>query len=168
MEDPVNLSITYLLTLTLFQAGSGIRFPGRYGQFLPIYSLGYINPLHDLVVHKIYSQVDILDFSSYRYHIKSLLKIFLAARGRWIRVVIDKKSYSKKIENSKILSKMYVMSIKRKLWTCRIQIQIEKVWFWKPSFIRFFTFLFKGVSVQNFFFFLIFKIFKNIFENRPQ
>ena len=50
--------------LTLFQAGSGITFPGRFGQILPISSLGYMNPLNDLVVHEIYSQLDILDFTN--------------------------------------------------------------------------------------------------------
>ena len=53
-----------LTILTLFQAGSGITIPGRYGQILPTSSLGYINLLNDLIMHKIYSQVDILDFSS--------------------------------------------------------------------------------------------------------
>ena len=50
--------------LTLFRAGSGITLWGRAGQILPTSFLGYINLLNDLLVLRIYSQVNILDISS--------------------------------------------------------------------------------------------------------
>ena len=50
--------------LTLFRAGSEITLWGRAGQILPTSTVGYINPLNDLLVLRIYSQVNILDISS--------------------------------------------------------------------------------------------------------
>ena len=50
--------------------------------------------------------------------------IFFAAGDQGIRLVIDESLIAKKM---KILSKTYVMYIKKKLRTCRIQIQVEKV-----------------------------------------
>ena len=54
----------FYFSLTLFRAGSGITLWGRAGQILPTSSVGYINPLNDLFVLRIYSQVNILDISS--------------------------------------------------------------------------------------------------------
>ena len=52
------------LVLTLFRAGSGITLWGRAGQILLTSSVGYINPLNDLLVLRIYFHVNILDFTS--------------------------------------------------------------------------------------------------------
>ena len=54
----------FLILLTLFRAGSRITLWGRAGKILPTSSLGYINPLNDLLVLRIYCQVNILDISS--------------------------------------------------------------------------------------------------------
>ena len=50
-----------------------------------------------------------------------------AARGGGMKMVIDVNFIAKKNEKYKILRKIYVMYIKRKLKTCRIHIQVEKV-----------------------------------------
>ena len=50
-----------------------------------------------------------------------------AASGQRMKVVINGNFIAKKKENLKILSKTDVMYLKRKLRTCRIQIQVEKV-----------------------------------------
>ena len=58
----------------------------------------------------------------------------------------------KKSGNSKILIKVYVIYIKRKLRTCRIQIQIEKVWFIAKKLEKknFKIFFFKGGTLWCF------------------
>ena len=52
------------------------------------------------------------------------------------------------------------MYIKKKLWTCRIQIQVEKVWFFgkKSIFIIFSIFFFKGGTLWS-------RNWKNIYFN---
>ena len=60
-----------------------------------------------------------------------------------MKLVIDGYFLAKKNENLKFFCKTYVIYIKRKLRTCRIQIQEEKVWFMlkkdkKKFFFRFF------------------------------
>ena len=52
--------------------------------------------------------------------------IIFAARGQRMKVLLDGKFIAKK-ENLKILSKIDVIYLKRKLRTCRIQIQVEIV-----------------------------------------
>ena len=56
-----------------------------------------------------------------------LLMIAFATRGQRMKVVLDGKFIAKKNENLKILSKIDVIYLKRKLRTCRIQIQVEIV-----------------------------------------
>ena len=53
--------------------------------------------------------------------------IIFVAMGPGMKLVIDKKILAKKSENLKKIFKTYVIYIKRKLGTCRIQIQEEKV-----------------------------------------
>ena len=74
----------------------------------------------------------------------------------------------------KILTKNHVIYLKRKLRTCRIQIQVEKVWFVtkkleKNNFQKFF---FKGGTLWcrngRKTFFRFFKISKFFFEKWPQ
>ena len=52
--------------------------------------------------------------------------VILAMRGRGKNLVIDRNSIVKN-ENLKILTKTHVIYIKRKLRTCKMQIQVEKV-----------------------------------------
>ena len=54
--------------------------------------------------------------------------IFLAVGGCKKNLVIDKNSTVKN-EKLKILTKTHVIYLKRKLRTCKMQIQVEKVWF---------------------------------------
>ena len=53
--------------------------------------------------------------------------IIFAALGPGMKLVIDENFLAKKNENLKFFCKTYVIYIKRKLRTCRIQIQEEKV-----------------------------------------
>ena len=53
--------------------------------------------------------------------------IIFAAMGPGMKLVMDENFLAKKNENLKIFWKTYVIYIKRKLRTCRIQIQEEKV-----------------------------------------
>ena len=55
--------------------------------------------------------------------------IIFAAMGPGMKLVIAKNFLAKKNENLKFFCKTYVIYIKRKLRTCRIQIQEERVWF---------------------------------------
>ena len=50
-----------------------------------------------------------------------------AATGQEMKLVMDKMFIAIKNENLNIVSKLYVMYLKRKLRACRIQIQVEKV-----------------------------------------
>ena len=52
--------------------------------------------------------------------------IILAMRGQGKNLVIDRNSIVKK-RKFEILTKTHVIYIKRKLRTCKIQIQVEKV-----------------------------------------
>ena len=54
--------------------------------------------------------------------------IILAVRGRGKNLIIDRNSIVK-IENLKNFTKTHVIYLKRKLRTCKMQIQVEKVWF---------------------------------------
>ena len=53
--------------------------------------------------------------------------IIFAAMGPGMKLVIANKFFAEKNENLKIFCKTYVIYIKRKLRTCRIHIQEEKV-----------------------------------------
>ena len=55
-----------------------------------------------------------------------MMTIF-AARGLRMKVVIDGNFIAKNNENLKKLSKIDIMYLKRKLRTCRIQIEVEIV-----------------------------------------
>ena len=59
--------------------------------------------------------------------------IIFAAMGPGMKLVIDGNFLAEKSENLKIFFKTYVIYIKRKLRTCRIQIQEEKAWFFKSG-----------------------------------
>ena len=50
--------------------------------------------------------------------------IIFAARGRGMKLVIDKKFIAK---DMKILSRFYIIYLKRKLRTCKIQILFENI-----------------------------------------
>ena len=63
----------------------------------------------------------------HRYPKKPPGVIIFAAMEPGMKLVIDKDFLAKKSENLKIFFKTYVIYIKRKLRTCRIQIQEEKV-----------------------------------------
>ena len=64
MDVIVDAKSSSIALLTLFGAGSRIMLWSRAGQILPTSSVGYINPLNDLLVPRIYSKVNILDISS--------------------------------------------------------------------------------------------------------
>ena len=92
--------------------------------------------------------------------------IILAVRGRRKNLVIDRNSIVKN-ENLKIFTKTHVIYLKRKLRTCKMQIQVEKVWFVTKKMEKFnFEFFFsKGgpfdvKTVKN-----IFSIFQK-FQNK--
>ena len=83
------------------------------------------------------------------------------AGGKTLR--IDEKFLIKKNENFKIFRKIYGMYIKTKQKTRRIQIPVQKVWFWKKNqFFDVFQFFFLGVAASKFNF-SIFQDFKNFF-----
>ena len=67
-------------------------------------------------------------FPIHTYQKQPFLMIILAVRGRGKNLVIDRNSIVKN-ENLKILTKTHVIYLKRKLRTCKMQIQVEKVWF---------------------------------------
>ena len=68
----------------------------------------------------------------HRYPKQSPRVIIFAAIGPGMKLVIAENFSAKKNENLKFFCKTYVIYIKRKLRTCRIQIQEEKVgFFWK-------------------------------------
>ena len=92
--------------------------------------------------------------------------IIFAAIGPGMKLVIAEIFSAKKNENLKFFCKTYVIYIKRKLRTCRIQIQEEKV----DSFAKkekFFSFDFFPCqnSQKNFFFFDFSKFSKTILKN---
>ena len=102
------------------------------------------------------------------YQKQTFLMIILAMRGQGKNLVIDRNSIVKK-RKFEILTKTHVIYIKRKLRTCKIQIQVEKVWFVtkkleKNNFQKFF---FKGGTLwcrnNQKIFFLIFQNFKIFF-----
>ena len=67
-------------------------------------------------------------FPIHTYQKQPFLMIILAVRGRGKNLVIDRNSIVKN-ENFEIFTKTHVIYIKRKLRTCKMQIQVEKVWF---------------------------------------
>ena len=67
-------------------------------------------------------------FPIHIYQKQPFLMIILAVRGRGKNLVIDRNSIVKN-EKLKILTKTHVIYLKRKLRTCKMQIQVEKVWF---------------------------------------
>ena len=80
--------------------------------------------------------------------------IIFAAMGPGMKLVIDENFLAEKNENLKFFCKTYVIYIKRKLRTCRIQIQEEKVSFsFKKGKKRFFLIYFRCQNGQKFFFF---------------
>ena len=66
-------------------------------------------------------------FPIHTYQKQPFLMIILAVRGRGKNLVIDRNSIVKN-ENFEIFTKTHVIYIKRKLRTCKMQIQVEKVW----------------------------------------
>ena len=95
--------------------------------------------------------------------------IIFAAMGPGMKLVIAENFSAKKNENLKFFCKTYVIYIKRKLRTCRIQIQEEKVCFilekLKKKIFDFFSCV---RTVKKIFFFDFFKIFKIFFEKWPK
>ena len=67
-------------------------------------------------------------FPIHIYQKQPFLMITLAMRGHGKNLVIDRNSIVKN-ENLKIFTKTHVIYLKRKLRTCKMQIQVEKVWF---------------------------------------
>ena len=91
--------------------------------------------------------------------------IFFAAGGWGIKLVIDGNLIAKKLKIWKFWTKHMLFTSKKKQRTHRIQIQVEKVWFFgKKSFLKIFlTFLiFFGVGIENMYF-SIFQNFQKIF-----
>ena len=95
--------------------------------------------------------------------------IILAAMGPGMKLVIDRNFLAEKNENLKFFCKTYVIYIKRKLRTCRIQIQEEKVWFLfkKDKKIYFFEFFLVSEWSKNLFF-RFFQNFQLFFWKIPQ
>ena len=103
------------------------------------------------------------------YQKQSFLMIILAVRGQGKNLVFDR-NFIVKNENLKILTKTHVIYLKRKLRTCKMQIQVEKVWFVtkKMEKFNFEKKNFKGGTLWcrngRKFFFPFFKISKFFFE----
>ena len=81
------------------------------------------------------------------YQKQPFLMIILAVRGRGKNLVIDRNSIVKN-ENLKILTKTHVIYLKRKLRTCTIKIQPEKVIF-LPKKIFFLNFLIFHLMLED-------------------
>ena len=95
--------------------------------------------------------------------------IILAAMGPGMKLVIDGNFLAEKNENLKFFCKTYVIYIKRKLRTCRIQIQEEKVWFLFKKEKNIFFWIFSDVrTVKKNFFFRFFQNFQNFFWKMAQ
>ena len=97
--------------------------------------------------------------------------IIFAAMGPGMKLVIDGNFLAEKNENLKFFCKTYVIYIKRKLRTCRIQIQEEKVWFLFKKDKKKYIFLnfFWCQNGQKKFFFSIFSKFSTFFlKNAPR
>ena len=95
--------------------------------------------------------------------------IIFAAMGPGMKLVIDGNFLAEKNENLKFFCKTYVIYIKRKLRTCRIQIQEEKVWFFYKKKKNIFFKNFSDVrTVKKKFFFDFFEIFNFFFWKMPQ
>ena len=107
------------------------------------------------------------------YQKQTFLMIILAMRGQGKNLVIDRNSIVKK-RKFEILTKTHVIYIKRKLRTCKIQIQVEKVWFVTKKLEKnnFQNFFFKGGTLWcrsgRKTFFRFFKFSKFFFEKWPQ
>ena len=95
--------------------------------------------------------------------------IIFAAMGPGMKLVIDGNFLAGKNENLKFFCKTYVIYIKRKLRTCRIQIQEEKVWFsFKKEKKYIFLNFFWCQNGQKKFFFRFFRNFQLFFWKMPQ
>ena len=95
--------------------------------------------------------------------------IIFAAMGPGMKLVIDGNFLAEKNENLKFFCKTYVIYIKRKLRTCRIQIQEEKVWFLFKKEKKIILLIFFPMSEQSKnFFFSFFKIFNFFLKNGPR
>ena len=95
--------------------------------------------------------------------------IIFAAMGPGMKLVIDGNFLAEKNENLKFFCKTYVIYIKRKLRTCRIQIQEEKVWFLFKKEKKIFFWIFSDVRTVKKIFFFIFSKFSTFFlKNAPR
>ena len=95
--------------------------------------------------------------------------IIFAAMGPGMKLVIDGNFLAEKNENLKFFCKTYVIYIKRKLRTCRIQIQEEKVWFlFKKGKKNIFLNFFWCQNGQKNFFFRFFSKFSIFFWKMAQ
>ena len=110
----------------------------------------------------------------HRYPIKPHFLSIFKARGPGMKLIIDGNFIAKKMKIYKNFWKIYVIYIKRKLRTCRIQIQDEKVWFFEknPQILKFFRFWSKGGTLwsrsEKFTFFKFSKFSEFFFEKWPQ
>ena len=123
----------------------------------------------DLPPPKTWSQINILIFGFPKTP-KTAFYVLYFCRYKLSNVEGQKWNFSsQKSSKFQILSYKSVMYLKRKLRTCRIQIQVEKVWFFgkKPKFLDFWIFFPKGgpfgVETVNFFF-SIFQNFITLFS----
>ena len=82
----------------------------------------------------------------HRYPIKPHFLSIFKARGPGMKLINDRNLKAKKMKIWIKFWKIYVIYIKRKLRTCRIQIQDEKVWFFeeKTQILKLFRFWSKG------------------------
>ena len=106
----------------------------------------------------------------HRYPKQPRRMIIFAAMGPGMKLVIDGNFLAEKNENLKFFCKTYVIYIKRKLRTCRIQIQEEKVWFlFKKEKKYIFLNFFWCQNGQKKFFFRFFQNFQLFFlKNAPR
>ena len=75
----------------------------------------------------------------HRYPKQPPRMIIFAAMGPGMKLVIDGNFLAEKNENLKFFCKTYVIYIKKKLRTCRIQIQDENVPFMKKTCLKSFS-----------------------------
>ena len=95
--------------------------------------------------------------------------IIFAAMGPGMKLVIAENFLAKKNENFKFFYQTYVIYIKRKLRTCRIHIQEEKVWFiFKKEEKNFFFDFFPMSAQSKKFFFKFFQNFQILFPKMVQ
>ena len=90
--------------------------------------------------------------------------IFFAAGGWGIKLVIDENLIAKKLKIWKFWTKHMLFTSKKKQRTHRIQIQVEKVWFFgKKSFLKIFLTFFDFFWSWNWKYVSIFQNFQKIF-----